>query len=192
MKKIARLQWIQERFGEEFVLPYKVCTTWKDISLAISEFEKSRKTWGLRTDIIGGTTQGYLQPFLLNGTRKEAQEIWRKSGNKLIYIVCENVLSVVCHGVAIPIDKESVFFEYNSSEPTISQRAMYQNPQNLRHIVIGYGGHAYFAGRFYRSVSPVFGSIYRFDTVYELALCIPKVDEITFTVRSPDRRLVLW
>lgn len=191
MKKVARLKWIEETFGKDFVLPYRVCADPYEITLAISMFEMSRKTWGMRTDTRNGSTQGFSLPFLFHGTPEKAAEIWDVNKDKLVYIVSENVPKVRLHAVAVKISPEHVLFEWNGKEPMISQRKMYDHPENLREIVVGPGGMELIWGyRFVRCVLPEYAEALQFDRIYDVMIH-SDVDEATFTVRD-DEKLVVW
>src|SRR5437867_1038428 len=92
MKKVERLRWVEETFGKNYVLPYWVCTEWSQIELAVKNFENANRTWGLRTDLRNGQDQGYQLPFVHHGEMQAARTVFDKHTDKLLYIVCENVL----------------------------------------------------------------------------------------------------
>lgn len=191
MKKVARLKWIEETFGKDFLLPYRVCFDREDLFLAISEFTMTQKTWGIRTDTKDGTIQGFNLPFIHHGTPENAAELWDKYGLKLVYIVVENVLRRRLSAVAIKIDAEHVLFEWNDKEAEISQRQMYNKPDNLRQIVLGPNNYVFpWNGPAIRSVRPEYASDLRFDRIYDVMIH-SEVDETTFTLRA-DNKLVVW
>jgi hypothetical protein len=191
MKKVARLKWIEETFGRDFVLPYRVCKDPYEIHLAISIFEMQKKTWGMRTDSKNGQTQGFNLPFVHHGTPEKVGEVWEKHKDKLVYIVVENVLKVRLHAVAVKLDSEHVLFEWNDKEPTISQRQMYARPENLRQIVLGPSNFVFpWNSLPVRSVRPEYALDLQFDRIYDV-LIHSDVDEATFTVRD-DGKLVVW
>lgn len=191
MKKVARLKWIEETFGKDFVLPYRVCNDQYEIFLAISIFEMSKKTWGMRTDTKEGTTQGFSLPFVHHGTPGEAAKVWDKHKEKLVYIVSENVLRRRLSAVAIKLDAEHILFEWNGKEAEISQREMYKRPENLRQIVLGPNNLVFpWDGAPIRSVRPEYTADLKFDEIYDV-MVHSDVDETTFTLRS-DNKVVVW
>lgn len=192
MKKIARLRWIEETFGKDFVLPYWVCTEWAQIELAIKNFEAGKRTWGLRTDLRNGHDQGYQLPFIHHGEIEKAKEVFEKHSDALLYIVCENVLLRRLSAVAIKLDPEHVLFEWNDKEATISQREMYKKPENLRQIVLGPSGYFFpwGGGMPLRCVPPEYAEGFKFDEIYEVMI-YSDVDEATFTVRA-DGKVIVW
>lgn len=191
MKKLERLLWIERTFGPEFVLPYRACRTWEEIEFAFSRFESAGRTWGIRTDFVNGRCQGHGLPFLHHGSAAGAKEIWSLHGEKLVYIVSENVLRRRLSGVGIKVGSEHVLFEWNDKEPTISQREMYDKPENVQRIVVGPGGYELVFGEIpIRCVPPEYTSWRRFDEIYDVMIHMD-VDEATFTVRE-DGKLVVW
>lgn len=191
MKKVARLKWIEETFGKDFVLPYRVCFDAGDIILAISIFEMAKKTWGMRTDFREGSTQGFNLPFVHHGTREAANKVWDEYQDKLVYIVSENVLLRRYSAVAIKLDPEHILFEWNDKEPTISQRQMYKNLDNLRRIVLGPNNLLFREdGIKMRSVRPEYTTDLKFDVIYDVMVHYD-VDDTTFTLRD-DGKLVVW
>lgn len=191
MKKIDRLRWIEETFGKDYVLPYVVCFTQAEIMKAIAEFQNAGKTWGMRSDTREGTTQAINLPFIHHGTPEAAQKVWDEFQNKCVYIVCGNVLRRRYSAVAIKMDPEHIFFEWNDKEPEISQRAMYKNLGNLRRIVLGPNNLVFREdGIAYRSVRPEYTSDLRFDEIYDVMVHFD-VKETTFTLRD-DGKLVVW
>lgn len=191
MKKVARLKWIEETFGKDFVLPYQVCKDHNVISMAILAFEMKKKTWGMRTDFKDGNTQGFNLPFIHHGTLDEAMKVWDKYQDKLVYIVSENVLLRRYSAVAIKLDPEHVLFEWNDKEPTISQRQMYKNLDNLRRIVLGPNNLLFREdGIAMRSFRPEYTSELKFDVIYDVMMHYD-VDDATFTLRD-DGKLVVW
>lgn len=191
MKKIARLKWIEETFGKDFVLPYRVCFDTTDLSRAMDAFADAKKTWGMRTDFRNGDTQGFNLPFVHHGTAEKVVEIWEKYGNKLVYIVSENVLRRRYSAVAVKLDPEHIFFEWNDKEPEISQRQMYKNLENLRRIVVGPNNLVFREdGIRYRSVRPEYTADLKFDEIYDVMVHFD-VKETTFTLRE-DGKLVVW
>lgn len=191
MKKVARLKWIEETFGKDFVLPYRVCVDQYDISLAICCFHMAKKTWGMRTDTKEGTTQGFSLPFLFHGTPEGAAKIWDAHKDKLVYIVSENILRYKLQAVAVKVDPEHVLFEWNDKEPEISQRQMYNRPENLRQIALGPNSLVFpWNGQPIRSVRPEYAQGFKFDMIYDV-MVHSDVDEATFSIRD-DGKLVVW
>jgi hypothetical protein len=192
VKKVARLKWIEETFGKDFVLPYKVCRDHYEIFLAISGFEMAKRTWGMRTDFRDGATQGFNLPFVHHGTPEKAAEVWDKHKESLVYIVSENVLRRRYSAVAIKVDQEHVYFEYNAKEPEISQRDMYKRRENLSYLVLGPNNLIWpWPGADpIRSVRPEYARDLKFDEIYDIMIH-SDVDEATFTLRS-DGKLVVW
>lgn len=191
MKKVARLEWIEETFGKGFVLPYRVCKDQYEIILAISIFTMEKKTWGMRTDTKEGTTQGFNLPFLFHGTPEGAAKIWDAHHEKLVYIVSENILRYKLQAVAVKLDAEHVLFEWNEKEPEISQRQMYNRPQNLRQIALGPNNVVFpWDGAPLRSVRPEYAADLKFDLIYDVMIH-SNVDETTFSIRN-DGKLVVW
>jgi len=191
MKKVARLKWIEETFGKDYVLPYFVCFTQAEIMKAIAEFESAGKTWGMRADTREGATQAISLPFIHHGTREAVQKVWDEFQDKCVYIVCGNVLRRRYSAVAVKMDPEHVFFEWNDKEPEISQRAMYKNLGNLRRIVVGPNNLVFREdGIAYRSVRPEYTSDLKFDEIYDIMVHFD-VKETTFTLRE-DGKLVVW
>ena len=195
MRKVERLQQVAKRFGPEFVLPYRVCHSWEEIEEVVREFESRGQTWGVRTDFATGFEQGFDLPFELHGTMEKVRAMWKKNGSELGYIVSWNILTNHCQAVAIVVDKEHVFFEYNPFEPEISQRYMYENPGNLRHLIVGpfrrsYLPHPQYSFRVFQPEDPMIRDLC-FDVIYQLGLK-PGDEEVTFTVRSPDKKVIIW
>lgn len=191
MKKVTRLKWIEETFGKGYVLPYRVCYDSFDINTAISEFEGQKKTWGMRTDSREGCTQGISLPFVHHGTSAAAAKVWDEFKDKLVYIVSENVLRRRYSAVAVKMDPEHVFFEWNDKEPEISQRAMYKNLGNLSRIVLGPNNLVFREdGISYRSIRPEYAADLKFDEIYDIMIHFD-VKETTFTLRE-DGKLVVW
>lgn len=191
MKKVERLRWVEETFGKEFVLPYWVCTEWPQIELAVQDMDNKRRTWGLRTDLRNGQDQGYQLPFVHHGNKEEVKKIFDEHQGKLLYIVCENVLIRKLSGVAIKIDQEHVLFEWNDKETTISQRAMYKHPENLRQMAFGPNNLVFpWDGGPIRSTRPEYGAFFKFDEIYDVMIH-SDVDETTFTVRD-DGKVIVW
>lgn len=191
MKKVERLRWIEETFGKDFVLPYWVCMEWSQMDLAIKNFEIAKHTWGLRTDLRNGQDQGYQLPFIHHGNLEEARKVFEKHQEKLLYIVCENVLVRRLSAVAIKIDPEHVLFEWNDKETTISQRAMYKHPENLRQLVLGPNNTVFpWDGSPMRATRPEYAAFLKFDGIYDV-MVHSEVDEATFTVRD-DGKVIVW
>lgn len=192
MKKIARLKWVEEVFGKDFVLPYRVCSSAREITEAVASFEGAGKTWGMRTDTREGSTQGFNLPFVLNGTVEKALEIWGKYGVDLYYIVSENQgASIRLQAVAVKLDDEHVLFEWNDKEPTISQRQMYNHPENLRRLALGPNNMVFpWNGLPVRSVRPEYAACLKFDRIYDV-MVHSEIDETTFTMRT-NGQLVIW
>jgi hypothetical protein len=191
VKKVARLKWIEEVFGRDYVLPYRVCRDLTEINLAIARLDEAKRTWGMRTDFKDGAAQGFNLPFVHHGTPEKAAEVWGQYGEKLVYIVSENVLRRRYSAVAVKMDPEHIFFEWNDKEPEISQRAMYKNLGNLRRIVVGPNNLVFREdGISYRSVRPEYTSDLKFDEIYDIMVHFD-VKETTFTLRE-DGKLVVW
>jgi len=191
LKKVARLKWIEETFGKDYVLPYVVCFNQAEIMKAIAGFQSAGKTWGMRADTREGSTQAISLPFIHHGTREAAQKVWDEFQDKCVYIVCGNVLRRRYSAVAVKMDPEHVFFEWNDKEPEISQRAMYKNLENLRRIVVGPNNLVFREdGIAYRSVRPEYTSDLKFDEIYDIMVHFD-VKETTFTLRD-DGKLVVW
>ncbi len=191
MKKVARLRWIQARFGPNYVLPYLECRNWEDVESAVDHFENERKlSWGMRTDTRNGSTQGYSLPFVHHGTLARAREVWDAHGEKLTYIVSKNIKRVRLNAVAILIDLEHIVVEWNDKEPEASQRTMYKHPENLRQLALGPSGGIIWPMIPMRCVSPVHTGWWRFDEVYKLMTQTGE-KEVTFSV-TLDGDLVIW
>lgn len=191
MKKLERLAWVERTFGADFVNPYRACSTWPEISEAMSGFTAAGRGVGIRTDLPNGHTQGYQLPFLWKATPDSARELWEKHRDRLVYIVCENLLRVRLHAVALKVDSEHALFEWNDREPAISQRDMYRHPENVRRIALGPNRFIIpFGGFMVRSVDPADASFYRFDRIYDVLIHSDE-DEATFSVRE-DGRVVVW
>ena len=193
MKKAERLKFIRTNFGERFVLPYEECFNEKDIVAAVDRFESEGFTWGLRTDLVDVNVQGYHLPFILRGTLDEALKVFRQHGNKLTYIASQNILNYLCNGVAIPHDEEHVFFEVNPVD-NVSQRGMYDNPENLRNFFIGERRKILYNGRFYPGFKPEDNYVHdlKLSEIYSLIVGRKDIDEVTFSVRNPDKKIVIW
>jgi hypothetical protein len=136
-------------------------------------------------------TQAISLPFIHHGTTAAAQKVWDEFKTKCVYIVCENVLRRRYSAVAVKMDPEHIFFEWNDKEPEISQRAMYKNLGNLRRIVLGPNNLVFREdGIAYRSVRPEYTSDLKFDEIYDIMVHFD-VKETTFTLRE-DGKLVVW
>jgi hypothetical protein len=201
VKKIERLRWVEKVFGQSFVLKYFYCLTWEDVEAAIGFFEKSSKTWGMRTDLVDCWSHcmaGHKLPFLLHGTRKEAKKIWCQYGSSLYYLVSLNLPLVKLHGVAYLVDDEHIYVEINDKEETISQRMMYEHPGNLRSFGIGPSSYIFYppatekhpSGALYRCYHPEEVMILSLDLLYR-QIVAAKVEETTFSV-TPQRQVVVW
>ncbi len=193
MKKIDRLRWVEKNFGKQFVLKYFFCRNWDEIKKAIEYFESKKQGWGMRTDTLEGYFQKDNCPFLFKGLNEDALRIWSVNKNNLYYIICENILMVLCHGVAYRIDDEHIVIEFNDKNRDISLRDMYNFPDNLRRIGIGPNRYIIFPGSFkmiIRCFHPEETMIYSFDIVYDLMISL-KVKEIEFTVKT-DRQIIIW
>jgi len=191
MKKLERLAWIQRTFGINYVQGYWTCRTWKEIEETTSYFENDFGfKWGLRTDTVNGTDQGYQLPFLFNGTLEGARVIWNEHREKLIYIVTERLPIVRLHGVALRVAPEYVFIEWNEREKDIAQRHMYRHPENLRSAVFGPGSQLPLWGAVRRVINPRHTSQQRFLEVYRLMLTTD-VEELTFSVK-PNGQVIIW
>lgn len=189
MKKLDRLRRIEETFGVDYVLPYQACLSMDAIENTAVAFDRAGKTWGMRTDFRNGAEQGFNLPFLQKGTISEARRIYSEHGHSLVYIVSENILKYRLNAVAMKIDKDHVFFEWNL-DPDIPQRKMYDNLSDIRRIAVGPSGAVLAFGEFFRCVSPEVTSWYRFDKVYDV-LVHSEETEATFSVRD-DGKLVIW
>lgn len=191
MRKVDRLKWVERVFGPEFVLPYRVCGTWGEIEAAAGRFEEAGRTWGVRTDLRAGLDQGYGLPFLHHGSMAGAREVWSLHGDRLVYIVSENVLRRRLSAVAARLDAEHVLFEWNGEEPEISQRQMYDRPENLRRVVLGPSGFFFAWGVVpIRCAPPEYASDIGFDRIHDVMVHFD-VGEATFTVRE-DGKVVVW
>lgn len=196
MRKIERLKFIEKEFGKEFILPYRICIDEDDITKAVKEFESKGFTWGVRTDFVSGNEQGYKLPFVLEGTLDKTLKIFEEHGRKLVYILSHNVLSYVCNGVAIPHDREYVFFEVNAID-NVSQRDMYNNLDNLRRFFVGPTRKVIHDRTFYPCFKPEdnYLSDLRLLEIYNLMVgrkIARDIDEVTFSVRSPDKKVIIW
>lgn len=192
MKKVARLRWIEEMFGTEYVNPYHVCKSLDEMRVAIEDFDLMKRTWGIRTDYPTGSTQGYQLPFVHHGSLEEATKLWTTHGDKFVYIVCGNILHRRLSGVAVKLDSEHVLFEWNDKEHEISQREMYKRPENLKQIALGPSGYVFpWGGQVpLRCVPPEYGVELRFDGIYDV-MVHGQVNEATFTVRD-DGKVIVW
>lgn len=190
LKKIERLRWVEKTFGADFVLPYFYCTNWSEIENAIKWFEDRKMGWGMRTDTRDGISQGYGCPFLFKGNLKEAHDIWQNNDKSLYYIVSENILEYFCNGVAILLDDEHIFVEFNAEEHDIPQRRMYDNPQNLRRIGVGPASYVMYNENIVRSFNPEEVTYYCFDRIY-FPMIWYKIGEVTFSVR-PNKQVIVW
>lgn len=124
---------------------------------------------------------------------EEARNIFREHENNLNYIVSHNILDYNCNGVAIPIDKEHVFFEINPSDNN-SQRRMYDSPNNLKHFFIGESRKFLYGGILYPGFKPEddYACDSKLSDIYSLLVGRGDVDEVTFSVRNPDKKVVIW
>lgn len=190
MKKIDRLRYIEKNFGLEFVLRYFLCKTWGEIEKAIHYFENKGLGWGMRTDTFSGNSQKFMCPFLFKGSIDDARKIWKENGRGLYYIVCENILEVLCHGVAELLDEEHIFIEFNDREPHIAQRHMYERPENLRHLAVGPNSFVFRNEVLVRSFHPEEVVVYSFDKIY-YPMIANKIRETTFTV-TPNGKVIVW
>jgi len=192
VKKLARLKWIEETFGRDYVLPYRVCYDLSALFLAVAGFEMAQRTWGVRTDFRDGAEQGFNLPFIHHGTGEKVAKLWDEYGPKLEYIVCENVLKRRYSAVAIKVDPEHVYFEYNAKEPEISQREMYKRKENLSYLVLGPNNliWPWPGAEPIRSVRPEYTRDLKFDVIYDV-MVHSEVKETTFTLRH-DGKLVVW
>lgn len=190
LKKLERLSWVEKTFGADCVMPYRSCRDWSEIEHAIRWHEGVPRTWGIRTDTVNGHRQGFGLPFVFHGSRLAAQEIWGFHGNRLVYIVSQNLPKVRVHSVALRIDKEHIFVEWNDQEEASSQREMYDHPENLRRAVFGPHNFVPWNGVVWRSFRPRDGAQFRFEKVYATMMS-HGLDEVTFSV-ARDGRLVVW
>lgn len=193
MKKVERLRFIEKNFGKKYVLPYKECTNERQIIRTVKKFESDGFTWGMRTDLTDGSEQGCLMPFILRGNLDEVLRVFGKWKDKLVYIVSHNILDYVLNGVATLHDSENVFFEINPID-NVAQRHMYDNPKNLRQFFVGEWRRNFHDGLFYPGFKPEDSYPYDFglSEVYYLLCGRTDVKEITFSVRHPDRKVVIW
>jgi len=193
MRKVERLRFIENRFGNQFVLPYVECHRKQELAAAIEGFESDGVTWGLRTDVKDGTAQGFGLPFILDGTFDGAMKLFRQYGDRLTYIVSHNILDYHCNGVAVPHDKDHVFFEINPFDNN-SQRRMYDHSENLRVLFVGESRRVLNQDRFYPGFKPEdsYARDLRLSDIYNLIVGSNDVDEVTFSVRNPDKKIVIW
>jgi hypothetical protein len=197
MKKVERLEFIERIFGKEFVLPYRVCYNLRDIERAAREFESLGYGWGMRTDSKEGHQAAFGSPFIMRGNLEDAKKIWEMDKEKLIYIVSHNILRYHLNGVAYPIDDEHIFFEINDIDKDKSQRAMYDNPRNLKRFVIGPSRKYILPLPFPQILLDVFKPEDNFtidnrlSEIYNIAVG-RDIDEVTFSVREDDKKVVIW
>ena len=194
MTKVERLRWIEETYGSEFVLPYRVCWTWRDILAALDWLwrEVGDPTPGIRTDRRGvDGRQIHSLPFLWPvRDNKEALDFWRQHFEALVYIVSSGAQPVRAHGVATAVDGGMVV-EVNDREPWATQRTMYRRSENVRLVgVSDEQSYLWLGPRLVRAVRPHEGSWLRLDTLYDLLPFSPE-GEITFSVK-PEGRLIVW
>lgn len=191
MTKLERLSWIERTFGTDCISPYLACRNLVSMINAIDGFQRGGRGVGIRTDLVDGHTQGYQLPFVWKAGFDDAHKLWEKHRDRLVYIVCENVLRVRLNAVAQKLDAEHVFFEFNDREHETTQRDMYKQPDNVRRIALGPNRFVLPWGNlFVRCVDPVDASFYRFDQIYDILIHSDQ-DEATFSVRE-DGRLVVW
>lgn len=199
MKKLERLAWIERTFGADMVSPYKACYTWGQIILALSGFwSRGDPRPGVRTDFIGGDTQGFNLPFVypVSDTAgvEAVRRIWLGYSHALVYIVSGSVQPVLTQGVAERLDDEHVFFEVNDKEPEVTQRHMYDHPQNLRQFVLGPSS-AYIrrdrgGERLFPCYNPEWGAVQSLDRIYA-AMYQGGAHELTFSIKM-NKRVILW
>jgi len=201
MKKVERLNWITDQFGQEFVLPFKVCSSWREIESAVWDFEKKSVSWGMRTDTPHNSSIYPTLPFVLHGSLESVRDVWDRFAKSLIYIICHNITRYRCNAVVLRLDDEHVFFEFNPVDKHLSQRNMYDQISNLRYLSVG-PVRRLFLQQEYRYPFRPLGPVYcrddhliqdlRFHKIYDLMMRHPCVNEITFSVRSPDGKIVIW
>jgi len=211
LKKAARLKFVSELFGPQYVMEFQICRTWRELLSAIRYFEASGREWGIRTDGAGGYTQGVTFPFIQLGSLSAAEVLWQQYGTSLEYIVYDSFSEPCLNAVAERIDRDYVHFEYNPIDLMLSQRQMDKFPDHLRHLMIGPLRRNQMLPEFFLPFSfcpitpsgPVyqpddnfvrdnkFAEIYR--RMQEAEDChIKEARIVTFTLRLPDRRLIIW
>jgi hypothetical protein len=99
------------------------------------------------------------------------------------------------NGVAIKIDSESVFIEYNEAEQDIPQRFMYEHPDFLSHMIISTNRRSVWQPEIWPGPAMLpydeSATRRRFDEVYELLLSSGET-EMTFALRQPDKQVIIW
>lgn len=199
MNKVDRLNLVVARYGHEFVLPYRVCHSWPEIEMAVRDFESTGQKWGMRTDYPGALHQGMSLPFVKDCTLQKVRDVWVEYGSRLVYIIHHTIHEECINAVALRLDSEHVFFEYNVVDLMVSQRRMYDHPRNLRWMIVGpMHLRQYSYDGSYSSRLPVFvpedSSVQdlRFSTIYRIMEAYPEESEITFTIRLNTRKIVIW
>lgn len=190
MKKINRLQEIERVFGPEFLVKYFFCKDWNEIQEAIKHFESNGEEWGMRTDFNRGLFPGMYCPFLFKGEQEKAKIIWEENKEKLYYLVSERIDTVLCQCVALLLDKEHIFIEFNDKEPHISQREMYNHPENLRNFAVGPASYTLYDNNLIKSFHPEQVADYGFNKIY-FPIIQNKIKETTFTVK-PNKKIIIW
>jgi hypothetical protein len=196
MNKVNKLNWLTQHYGAKFVRPFFACRSWEEIRSAFTHFEMQGLKWGIRTDLAWRDEQVNDLPFIKIASEEEAWKLWQKEGKWLVYIVYHSFEEPCCNGMAIRLEPEHVYFEYNNIDQLVSQREMYKFPHNLRQIIVGsqHSGHYYALG----SMMPVFvpdDSIVRklhFDRIYRLMLQNPEEYKIEFSVRLLTNQIITW
>jgi len=198
MKKLDRFKFIENKFGSQYVLEYYACYAFEQICEAADKFEARNMPWNLRTDKPSNESdinQAVLAPFVHLCTKEKARAVWDEFGASLVYIVFRSMPLCYLNGVAIRVNDETVFIEYNEQDRDVPQRYMYEKADHLSHLNIG---------PFRRNTlvpeqwpGPVFEPTdafiaeRHFDEVYSLLLSSGE-DEMTFALRYPDRQLIIW
>ena len=198
MKKLERFHQIERIFGRDHLQEYYACYDYKQLCIAADKFEARGMPWNLRTDTHTSSSdldQAMHAPFIFMCNKEKAEEVWQQFGEGLVYIVFRCMPLCYLNGVAIRIDDETVFIEYNEVDGEVPQRRMYDKPDNLSHLIVG---------QFRRSVliperwhgpvllpSDEINMRLRFDEVYDLLLSSGE-KEMTFAIRHPDKKVIIW
>ena len=198
MKKLERFKWIEQTFGREHLQEYYACYDYEQICEAADKFEAKGLPWNMRTDThasCADLNQAILAPFIFMCNKDKAKAVWQQFGTGLVYIVFRCMPLCYMNGVAIKVNEETVFVEYNPVDGDVPQRLMYEKIENCSHLLIG---------QFRRSVlipekwdGPVFLPSdecimrLRLDEVYNLLLSSGET-EMTFAIRHPDKQVIIW
>ncbi len=198
MKKLERLQYIERVFGSQHLQEYCACSDFDEICAAANIFESRGQRWNLRTDTpsIGfRSVQADLAPFIFLCDKDKARAVFDQYGKSLIYIVFRAMERCYLNGVAIRIDDETVFFEYNEIDQLLPQRRMYDNLGNLSRLIVGQFRRRElipksWPGPVYLKTDEAVTSR-KFDDVYDLLLSSEET-ELTFALRYPDKQVIIW